>query len=411
MRDYNRLIRRYKNKVIEDIPNPNKQLILDFAEQCDAEPLSDARTLEYLRCIYNLTLILNKPFREAKKQDIVRVVNVIKNKSTKYRGYSAGKPRLINEGYSESTILGYKISLKKFYKWLNGDEEYPDCVKWMKCTKPPGKVQKEDILTEEEITRIINSARTLRDRCFIHLTVETGARAGEIRLLRRKDIEFVTEGALITLVTEKGRGSRKKEKRQVPVVYCVPSLIEYMNNMKDKGPEAYLWVGYGTKNTGNLVDLSTLSGILKRATKRAGIKKRVYLHLLRFSRATHISPHLTESVMRNIFGWSHNSSMPSHYAKLSDGQAQESLFRNVYGIENNGNGEKDVFCSRCKAKVQNGTDQCWRCGLILNEKLKAEKEIEKKELMELRDFKRNFDSMVEDKLNEILRNKSEMMQP
>lgn len=409
MRDFNKLVERYKNKVRDEIPNPNRNLILDFVEQSDAEGLSKSRTLEYLRAIYRMTLILDKPFKKATRQDLVKLINVIKNIDTKCRGYAGKEPRIVKEKYSENYIVAHKIALKKFYKWLNGDEEYPQVIKWLKCVRPPGRVRKEDILSEEEIQKIINACDNLRDRCFIHVTAETGGRAGEIRILKRKDVEFTNEGAIITLITEKKRGKDRREKRYVPVVYGVPALIEYMNSMDDKSPEAYLWVAYGKKCKGKLLELSSLDRILKRAAEMAGITKRVYLHLLRFSRATHVSPHLTESVMRNIFGWSAMSTMPSHYAKLSDEQAQNSLLKNVYGIENNGNGEKDLFCSRCKAKVQEGTDQCWRCGLILNEKVKREREKEKQELEELREFKRDFDNLVEQKLEAILKKKGEVI--
>jgi integrase len=407
MRDFNILVERYKNKVREEVPEPNRKLILDFAEQNKAEGLSESRNLEYLRCIHRIALILNKPFKKATKQDLVRVINTISATDTKCRGYAGKRPIIVKGKFSDNYVVGHKITAKKFFKWLNGGEEYPDVIKWLKCTNPPGKVQKEDILTPEETTRIINACETLRDRCFVHLTAETGARAGEMRVLKRKDIEFTNEGAIITLMTEKLRGG-KKEKRQVPVVYCVPTLVEYMNSMKEQGPDAYLWVGHGKKNTGRLLELGTLEKVFKRAAERAGITKRCYLHLLRFSRATHVSPHLTESVMRNLFGWSAKSDMPSHYSKLSDQQAQFSLLRNVYGIENGNNGNHDTFCGRCKAKVQEGADTCWRCGMILREEVRLEKEKEKAEFEELRTFKRDFDKLVEDRVKEILAKTNEM---
>jgi integrase len=407
MRDFNNLVERYKNKVREEIPDPNKRLILDFVEQCDADSLSKSRTLEYLRAIYRMALILNKPFKKATKQDLVKLINTVSNTDTKQKGYAGNKPKMVKGKYSENYVLAHKIALKKFCKWLNGGEEYPDVIKWMKCMKVSGGVSKEDILSEVEITKIINTCDNLRDRCFIHLTAETGARAGEVRILKRKDIEFISEGALITLMTEKKRGREKNEKRQVPVVCCVPVLIEYMNSMKDQSPEAYLWVGHGKRNNGNLLELASLERILKKVAEKAGITKRVYLHLLRFSRATHLSPHVTESVMRYLFGWSPRSSMPSYYAKLSGRQAQISLLKNVYGIENNENGGKILFCSRCKAKLQEGTEQCWRCGLILNEKIRLEKEQEKHELEELKDFKKNFDQLVKEKFKEILEERGE----
>jgi integrase len=381
MRDFNILVERYKKRIADEIPEPNRKLLLDFAEQCHADELSEARILEYMRAIYRMAMILDKPFTKAKKQDLVRVINEIKATKTKCRGYAGKMPIIVKGELSDNYILSYKITLKKFYKWLNGGEEYPEVIKWLKCIKPVGKVQKDDILAPEEISRIVNACETLRDRCFVQLTAETGARAGEMRILQRKDIEFTNDGAVINLQTEKLRGG-KKERRYVPVVYAVPILVEYLNSMKDQQPSAYLWVGHGKKNTGKLLALGSLEKIFKRAAERAGITKRCYLHLLRFSRATHVSPHLTESVMRNLFGWSAKSDMPSHYAKLSDEQAQLSLLKNVYGIETNGDKEQAFFCPRCKAKLEPSSVRCWRCTLFLSEKAKFDNEKEITALVE-----------------------------
>lgn len=401
MVNYDKLIQRYKNKVQTEVPEPNRRLILDFAERLRAEELSSARILEYLRCLYRMALMLDKPFAEATEQDLVRLVNAIKNVNVKYRGYSGKEPIKVTGKYSESYVLGFKVTLKRFYKWLEGGS-YPKKVDWIKCSHPSATVSKDDILTEEEIMRVINTCVSLRDRCFIHLTYETGARIGEVRPLRRRDIEFTNDGALVSLKTEKKRGRDKGETRTVPVVYCVPSLVEYVNSMIDKSPEAYLWVGHGERNTGRLLETSTLEGILKKAARKAGIRKRCYPHLLRFSRATHLSPHLTESVMRNLFGWSEKSLMPSHYARLSSRQAQDSLLRNVYGIENNGSGGEALFCGRCKAKLQEGAEKCWRCNLILNEKLRREEEKKSMMLEEIGHKLENFNTLVDNRVKELI---------
>ena len=102
MRDFNVLLERYLNKVREDIPEPNKKLILDFAEQGDAEGLSKSRTLEYIRALHRIALILGKPFEKASKQDLIRVVNAICNIDTKCRGYAGKNPRMVKGKFSES---------------------------------------------------------------------------------------------------------------------------------------------------------------------------------------------------------------------------------------------------------------------------------------------------------------------
>ena len=61
--------------------------------------------------------------------------------------------------YSDWTKLNYKTTLKKFYKWLAGGEDYPEQVKWIKTSKRNmNRTLPEELLTEEDITNLIRRA-------------------------------------------------------------------------------------------------------------------------------------------------------------------------------------------------------------------------------------------------------------
>jgi hypothetical protein len=55
--------------------------------------------------------------------------------------------------FSQGTIHGYKVTLKRFYRWLEGDdEEYPRKVRWIKTNGDTMRIQEpEQLLTFEEI--------------------------------------------------------------------------------------------------------------------------------------------------------------------------------------------------------------------------------------------------------------------
>lgn len=91
------------------------------------------------------------------------------------------------------------------------------------------------------------------------------------------------------------------------------------------------------------------SRILKKLASRAGIGKTVHPHLLRHSRATHLTGEgLNEIHLRRIFGWTRDSDIPSIYVHLS-GKYTDRATLEIYGIErdSNNNGFKDNGSIEC----------------------------------------------------------------
>lgn len=66
-RDYERAVAKVKNS---DLPEKNKQLILEFQEECFSNGLSLDRVLFYLNRLYRLAQFLKKDFTKATKPDI-----------------------------------------------------------------------------------------------------------------------------------------------------------------------------------------------------------------------------------------------------------------------------------------------------------------------------------------------------
>jgi len=136
------------------------------------------------------------------------------------------------------------------------------------------------VLSVEEITRLIDSARNLFDRTLLMVLYSTGMRNGELRHLQVKDID--SHSMLIHI--QHGKGGRD---RYVPLS---PKLLEtlrvYWRWMKPKN-----WLFPGTVE-GWRADKPITSKVVwdacQFAAQQAGIKKRVYAHLLRHSYASHL---------------------------------------------------------------------------------------------------------------------------
>jgi len=101
-----------------------------------------------------------------------------------------------------------------------------------------------------------------------------GLRVGEITSLRRNDVNF-NEG-LIHVKLAKGRKDR--------FVKIPDSLIEELKNYYNFINGDILF----ESNRGGKLTIKSIQKIVQNSGKKAGVKKRVYPHLLRHSFATHL---------------------------------------------------------------------------------------------------------------------------
>src|SRR5437870_1752982 len=136
------------------------------------------------------------------------------------------------------------------------------------------------ILTVEEVTRLIDAARTLTDRTMLMVLYSTGMRNAEMRSLQVKNID--SRSMLIHV--ERGKGGRD---RYVPLS---PRLLEtlrvYWRWMKPK-----TWLFPGTIagwRADKPITPKVVWDACQSAATRAKIDKRVSAHLLRHSYATHL---------------------------------------------------------------------------------------------------------------------------
>jgi integrase len=203
--------------------------------------------------------------------------------------------------------------LDRFFFYLKGEE----CAEWTKittwkCFKRICKWMKlgidfssyhfkipelnPEILTEREIAEMILATKNFKHKLIIMLLYESGMRAGELLNLEKNGISFDNDGAVVT-------ANGKTGMRKIRIIETAKFLKPYCDLID------------GNK----LFDISKqmLLKIVRNAGEKAGINKRIYSHLLRHSRATHLSKYLTEPEMRLYFGWTRNSNMPSVYVHLS----------------------------------------------------------------------------------------------
>jgi len=103
---------------------------LEYLERAD---VGELRRIRYLTALIPTRAILKKPFRDVRKEDVERLVDEIDSKQS-----------------TSDTVRPYREIVKRFYKWLLGnDEEYPSAVKWIRIeVKRNGQDLPRDILEE-----------------------------------------------------------------------------------------------------------------------------------------------------------------------------------------------------------------------------------------------------------------------
>lgn len=84
--------------------------------------------------------------------------------------------------YAYWTKHDVKVILKQFYKWQNKGI-YPPSVAWI-CTTIPAKqkfhVRDRELLTEEEVFKVVEATTHPRNKALIAVLVESGTKVGEI---------------------------------------------------------------------------------------------------------------------------------------------------------------------------------------------------------------------------------------
>ena len=365
MVDIHRITRALKRqlKKLDDEPiHPeNKELLYRFVRDLRIRGVSDFRINRYLQTLRVVLRWKNKPFKKWNSEDLKDVLLEIEN-----------------NGYTVQTVNEFRKGLRMFFKWLNGENW--SGLKVLRGSKKDDR--KPDVLTEDEIGRMIEAADNIRDKAIIALGYEAGLRIGELASIRWKNVVWTDWAAKIKVHGKTGE-------RVIPVVMAASYLRQWMVDHPaydirtgEIDPNALVFVRINGKDAGKPMSYQMFAKVIKKAAERAGIKKRVYPHILRHSRATVLANYLTEQQMNIFFGWVQGSDMPAVYVHLS-GREIEGAIKKIYGLETEEEEKraKPKKCPRCNELNAPTARFCARCGLLLDEKERLKIQMEEPEMV------------------------------
>jgi len=323
--------------------------------------------------------LLGRPFADVRNGDLmagIRKLSTDKN----IRGVL----------YTQNTKHLYVNILKPFLLWMVREKYNPylteDHIKPIKSpsiqniTKRP-----EDMLTPDDLKKLLEATRNSRDRALIAMQYELGTRIAELCRLKWQDI-YVDDpkyGAKVRIF------DRKNQKIRNGII--TPHIaFHYLNVWRMDYPgvpegDNYIFITL-QRNKGEMMMYPSVQKVFTRSAKIADLEKKVHTHLLRATRITDLATQgLNEAILKETVWGNQSTSMLKTYIHINPDEQIKALRRQA-GFEVGEDLRPQVLegltCSRCRKVNPPTADYCMSCSNPLTEDAKKRADAEKKLLDE-----------------------------
>jgi site-specific recombinase XerD len=221
----------------------------------------DQRTQNhYIRAVVRLTRYLGRSPDSASAEDLRRF-----------------QLHLAQSGVSNITINATLTGLQFFFTHTL---DQPERLKRIQRVYQPRKIP--EVLSVQEVTRILDSAGTLRNKAALAVAYGAGLRASEVCHLTVNDID----SERMSIRVQAGKGQRDRHAMLSPGLLKI--LRAWYREGKTQGkllPGGWLFPGQQPVNP---ITARQLNRVFHQARIEAGIHKKVSLHSLRHAFATHL---------------------------------------------------------------------------------------------------------------------------
>jgi site-specific recombinase XerD len=172
---------------------------------------------------------------------------------------------------SATSLRAHISAIKFLYRYtLNRPEEVA------KIPLPRPRKSLPDILTGEEIKRLLGSVYKPAHRLVMMVAYGSGLRVFEACSLKASDID---SSRMLIHVRD---GKRRKDRFTILSQHLLEELRRYVVRTRPPGP----WLFPG--KDGNHLSVRSVQVTIRKAAETAGIKKKVTMHVLRHCFATHL---------------------------------------------------------------------------------------------------------------------------
>jgi len=243
--------------------NPISPLRQRMIDDMTLRKLSPQTQGAYIRAVKNFTRYLGQSPDAASAEDLRRY-----------------QLHLVDQGISSGNLNATLTGLKFFFETTL---ERPEAMAKMSHVHEPRKLPLA--LGLEEVTRLLQSADSLKYQAALGVAYGAGLRASEVVHLSVTDID--SERRVIRV--EQGKGQRDRYAMLSPTLLeLLRSWWRHAHAHRQILPGGWLFPG---QNPVNPLSTRQLNRALHRARKAAGIDKAVSLHSLRHAFATHLLEH------------------------------------------------------------------------------------------------------------------------
>jgi integrase/recombinase XerD len=247
------------NKYNEKIERKHLKISTEFLPEAYIQKLL---LKQYSKSTVNTYTSLFAKFAQAHKGQNIDELNEVD-----IRAYME---REVKNGRSGSTINQTINAIKFYYEIvLEMPNRFYDIERPIKSNPLP------KVLNRNEVALILKNTRNIKHKCIVSLLYSAGLRLSELLNLKLTDID----GQSNTILVRSGKGRKDR------ITIISPALIKQLRNYyKVYRPKEYLFEGA----KGGSYSSTSVSKIIKRAAKKAGILKNITAHMLRHSFATHL---------------------------------------------------------------------------------------------------------------------------
>lgn len=341
-----------------DILDENKALALDFDNEEAREKKNvetRRKTLSHLR---RLSLLLGKTSFKQVTRGIMRD-KILPGIEAFQAEHAGNNPRTIGR----NTVNDYKKTLKKFYKWMNGGDDYPDCMKGIHLETHQCKLKSNDMITEDELLKLINTASTVRDKALVSTLFEAHCRIGEFLNLRIKDVVFEEDGVFMDVPEIKGR--KEVQYRKVFIKFSKPWLAHWLSTHPNgQDTNSPVWVSLFGKQ--GRMTYSGVRKLLYNLGMKAGVRKPMNPHAYRHSGSTYeagMDVNAQVIAMRN----GHSLKQATLYTHLSGKQQKDEILRKRGDLKDEIPTKLMIrICPKCRRENAPSAKTCDTCGTDLS---------------------------------------------
>jgi integrase/recombinase XerD len=207
---------------------------------------------------------------------------------------------LVSTGISWASLNQIVCALRFFYGVTLGEAEVPERIAY---AREPRKLPV--VLSADEVVQFLESVSSLKSRAALTTAYAAGLRASEVAGLRVADID----SARGVILVRHGKGAKDRN------VMLSQQLLGILRAYwKLARPRTYLFPG---RDNDHPIDPTVLHAACRSAVKAAGLTKRVTLHTLRHSFATHLLESGTDIRIIQVLLGHNNLSSTARYTQVA----------------------------------------------------------------------------------------------